>query len=192
MSEKQKIIGIDYGSKLAGTTVICYNNNNKIQTLQSEKKKDADAMILKFCDSYNPKLIFIDAPLSLPSAYFNDTASDYFYREADKVTQAMSPMFIGGLTARAIKLKNALQAQNREVIETYPRQLVKHLSLEHFYKKDIKDFLQALETKIAMPNLPEVDNWHSVDAILAYSSAQRFTEGKSELFGNPEEGVIYI
>ena len=41
-------IGIDYGSKLAGTTVICYKKEGRLQLLQSEKKSDADAFVSQF------------------------------------------------------------------------------------------------------------------------------------------------
>ena len=34
--------GIDYGSKLAGTTVICFAHNKHLEFIQSEKKQDAD------------------------------------------------------------------------------------------------------------------------------------------------------
>ena len=45
-------LGIDYGSKLAGTTVICFEKNKQLHFLQSEKKKDADAKGCRSSDEH--------------------------------------------------------------------------------------------------------------------------------------------
>jgi hypothetical protein len=37
-----------------------------------------------------------------------------------------------------------------------------------------------------------VDNWHTFDALLAYISGWRYTQGKHEAFGDPREGQIII
>lgn len=88
-------LGIDYGSKLAGTTAICYQEGDALTIIQSEKKQDADRFINDTVESLKPEQIFIDAPLSLPAAYFGN-GDDYFYRDCDRQLKAMSPMFLGG------------------------------------------------------------------------------------------------
>ena len=42
------IAGIDYGSKMAGTTVIAFEQNNKVVLIGSRENQDADQMILDF------------------------------------------------------------------------------------------------------------------------------------------------
>ena len=42
------LVGIDYGSKLAGTTVIAYTQENEVHFMSSVKKQDADQMIINF------------------------------------------------------------------------------------------------------------------------------------------------
>jgi hypothetical protein len=72
--QKEKLIhaGVDFGSKLAGTTVICYAaESGKINFLASAKKQDADEMLRDFFASSHISLICLDAPLSLPAAYKN-------------------------------------------------------------------------------------------------------------------------
>ncbi len=186
----KKFIGIDYGSKLAGTTVICYAENNKLQIKQSEKKKDADVFIKTFCADYRPDYIYIDAPLSLPKVYSgNASSNDYFYRQADKETKAMSPMFLGGLTARAMKLNNELSAN---CYEAYPKMLVSTLQIESFYKLDLTAFLSALAqaTQISLPE--SITNWHQVDGVLAYIIGMRHQRDEALTYGDPNEGVIYV
>ncbi|MEM6380094.1 MAG: DUF429 domain-containing protein, partial [Bacteroidota bacterium] len=132
-------VGIDYGSKMAGTTVIAFARaDGKIEFYQSEKKKDADKMIETWLMEHSIKLVFIDAPLSLPKVYQKPTASgNYFYRKADAELRAMSPMFLGGLTARAMRLKAVLSEEACQLFEVYPGQLAKHLELpKEKYKKD--------------------------------------------------------
>lgn len=193
MPKKQitRFIGIDYGSKLAGTTAICFAEENKLKIIQSEKKRDADQFILDFCQNFNPELVFIDAPLSLPKAYFEEQANDYFYRAADRATQAMSPMFIGGLTARAIKLKATLHKRDCEVLETYPKKLVQELQLTEHYKKDLLQFRKSLQQYCPVQP-PLFKNWHQADCALAYISALRYTHDRGQIIGDKHEGLIFI
>ena len=105
------IFGVDYGSKMAGTTVVAVARERQIDLLQSGRKQDADAWLLETAVAQQPDHIFLDAPLSLPGVYRHlPGRSDYFYREADRELQAMSPMFLGGLTARAMQLHERLRA----------------------------------------------------------------------------------
>ena len=136
MDQGYEFIGVDYGSKLAGTTAISYLEEGKIRILQSKKKEDADQFLSELILRLSPKSIFIDAPLSLPAAYHNK-GTDYFYRKADRDCKAMSPMFLGGLTARAMKLK--AQHADRNFIEVYPAMLARVvLELGEAYAKKEK------------------------------------------------------
>ncbi len=195
----QSIIGIDYGSKLAGTTVIAYaNEQNIVQFLTSEKKKDADKFLLDAIIKLHPKHIFLDAPLSLPGVYtMPDEYDNYFYRVGDKLLKGMSPMFLGGLTARAMRLKQELIKLNIEVFETYPAIHAQRFELKNLnYKKqlqylaDVINFLQS-----ALPfsfDSPQIKSWHQVDALLAFYAGFRFLNGEIESFGEEKEGMIWV
>lgn len=193
MPKKQitSFIGIDYGSKLAGTTAVCYAQGSELKIIQSEKKRDADQFVLDFCQNFKPELVFIDAPLSLPKAYFEEQAHDYFYRAADRETQAMSPMFIGGLTARAIQLKVNLAKQACEVMETYPKKLVQELQLTGHYKKDLLQFRKSLQQYCPL-QFPLFETWHQADSALAYLSAFRYVNEACRVFGDMKEGQIFV
>ncbi|MDF1694378.1 MAG: DUF429 domain-containing protein [Saprospiraceae bacterium] len=187
--------GIDYGSKLAGTTVVTYNQGHALLQQSSVKKQDSDDMIIKMVENMQPKDIFIDAPLSLPNAYFGK-GQDFFYRACDKELKAMSPMFLGGLTARAMKLKNKIEQSEIKVYETYPGALVRNLSqLESVYDKKAKSISQALKNEVVclleeftLDVFPQ--NMHQLDSLLAWYSGYRHYQGKAQNVGNPEEGVI--
>lgn len=200
-------IGIDYGSKLAGTTVIAFEDFGEIDFIQSEKKKDADQFILDFISANSYFKIFLDAPLSLPIVYSNPQLGDnYFYRKADMALKAMSPMFLGGLTARAMKLqalagKRNLAFSNQSFnepvnfIETYPSALRKELfpNTVNYHKKNLASlnpFMTELLIKFPFKLKQNPVNWHQVDALLAWWSGFRFHENKHKTFGDKEEGQI--
>jgi len=119
-------MGIDYGAKKAGTTAICYQEGNRLFTSLSVKGADADDFCFQQIERLRPEFIMIDAPLSLPDAYFGK-GDDFFYRQCDRELNAMSPMFLGGLTARAMRLADQLKSRQMLVYETYPRALASEL-----------------------------------------------------------------
>lgn len=189
-------IGIDYGSKLAGTTVLACVEDNAIQFHQSRKKQDADQFILDLLEARpGSSYVFLDAPLSLPAAYYG-RGDDFFYRQADKSVQAMSPMFLGGLTARAIRLTHQLRDANHQVFEVYPGHLARIFGLKpKGYKKE-KDALNSLSDSLAsafpypMEAFPR--NWHQFDALLALLTGFRFLQKQHHTFGHPDEGCIIV
>lgn len=190
-------IGIDYGSKLAGTTAISYLDKGAVHTVISVKNQDADNMILEFVAA-RPKLqsVYIDAPLSLPAALYGK-GNNYFYRKADAALKAMSPMFLGGLTARAIRIKDLLQLQEINCHEVYPGGLVRSdEKLKNSYsKKDpaaIKGFMQALEPllPVAIGNTPT--SWHMVDALLCWWIGYKHQHQIHTAIGDVDEGIILI
>ncbi|MEO1517559.1 MAG: DUF429 domain-containing protein [Bacteroidota bacterium] len=188
-------VGIDYGSKLAGTTVLCWEQDGQLHYQQSEKKKDADQWLIQLIQELSPPEVFIDAPLSLPAAY-HGKGEDFFYRDCDRELRAMSPMFLGGLTARAMKLRHLLSPQQIVFQETYPAELVRNLpDLKECYlkKKAMRaDFLDKLQQLLPHPIHTMPTNWHQADAILAWMSGWRHQQNKAKQIGRPEEGLIII
>ena len=193
-------VGIDYGSKIAGTTVACYAQRGGVCVAQSEKKKDADEFLKHQVAEIKPTFIFLDAPLSLPNVYAKGqlatATDDYFYRACDRQLGAMSPMFLGGLTARAMKLATHWQQQGVKVCETYPAALAAHWQLKTMdYKGDIAAIAPVvafLQTQIPMVVRQEdFTNWHRVDALLAFVSGYRFMGDSHICLGDAGEGQIF-
>ena len=194
------IIGIDYGAKMTGTTVIARMfEHNKVDFFSSSKNKDADSFILNFMEQNEDVwLVYIDAPLSLPKVYSEKSSEgNYFYREADKATGAMSPMFLGGLTARAMQLSAKLTKMGVKVVETYPAKLAEVLSLkEKSYKKDfsqVSTLCNIIKEKSGLEfDNESVETWHHFDALLCLYSAKRYEMQSAMVFGNPLEGTITV
>ena len=195
---KNTIVGVDYGNKYAGTTVICYNDAHKVRFIAAPKNADADSFLISELNYIKPDLVMIDAPLSLPGVYWlGDSYSDFFFRKCDRDLKAMSPMFLGGLTARAMALRYRLNGISPLMYETYPRKLVDLLDLPlTIYKKkkgDLHQFAEHLADKLGIRiNTSEISSWHHTDALLAFISGIRFLEDLQQVFGTPEEGIIIV
>jgi len=192
-----KICGVDYGSKMAGTTVICYYDTTTQQlTLEgSEKKKDADAFLKKSIKTHQPSYVFIDAPLSLPLVYQNRPGyTDFFFRKVDREVQGMSPLFLGGLTARAMKLAHDLSPL--PFYETYPAAQSQRMNLKPLgYKTKVAQLAPVLgEINQQYPEfvIPPIKNWHEVDALLALIGAYRFWKNEHQVMGDKDEGLVYL
>ncbi len=189
------ILGIDYGSKLAGTTAACWQDHQALHLTQSAKKQDADQWLEALIQKLNPDRVFIDAPLSLPKVFTHPSeSSDYFYRAADRQLGAMSPMFLGGLTARAMRLVHT--CSSRTFFETYPKAVLTELGMmEAGYKKeaDLIAKLSLRVSKVSGMSLAAVPgNWHQFDALLAWTAGWRYDQGKAKSYGEAGEGLIWV
>jgi uncharacterized protein len=194
------LAGIDYGSKMAGTTVLCVYSatTTPLQWYTSAKNQDADEFLMEHLMELRPDLVMLDAPLSLPGIYKQpDQYSDYFYRKCDRILQGMSPMFLGGLTARAIKLKDQLAEAKIRCQETYPACQASRLELVDLgYKHQTSSIRPVLDKILDIAPVTtepgELTSWHHIDALLALMAAINFKNHKSQLVGDPNEGVIYL
>lgn len=190
------ICGIDYGAKMAGTTVVAWQEGGIVRFSASAKKRDADRFLLDFFAIRPPGKIFIDAPLSLPEVYRTGTENlpkgevpDFHYRACDREAGAMSPMFLGGLTARAMKLAFQLRRDGHAVYETYPGLLARHFELSAAGYKGEKAAIEAciealtgkMKLAVAVYSPPD---WHHFDALLALCSGMRRERGESTELGS--------
>lgn len=189
----EKWIGIDLGGQTTGSTAICYLQKGFLQFDQAPIRSNADDWIFNWLGKHQEiESIFIDAPLSLPAAYF-DKGRDFMFREADRQVGAMSPMFLGGLTARAIRLKYELEKKDLEIKETYPAHLEKEL-FGHKTPKKQSIPLERLDelSLLSGYGVSEVKNRHQYDALLAWVSGWRHYKQQHKVFGDQKEGVIII
>lgn len=183
-------LGIDFGAKLAGTTAVCFAMDDQLHLLQSAKKQDADAWLRHVIAEQQTSAVFMDAPLSLPSVY-RGFGADYHYRACDRAVGAMSPMFLGGLMARAMQLRSAFA--EIPFYEAYPAQLVRTIWPDCvLYKCDLDLFCEKLAEMLPHPFAQQPENWHQVDATLAWLTGWRYAQGEAVSFGEAEEGVIWV
>lgn len=200
MKIPKTFIGIDYGKKDSGNTVLCYKQEDRMGFVGTEKNRDPDPVIIEQAEKLKAEYIFLDAPLSLPKIYFNasDKEKDYFYRRCDRDLGAMSPMFIGGLTARAIRLRHILEDKGFIVKEVYPSALANLLDLRsHGYKEKTINIIRCMDviaSQFHIYNIREkqMPTWHHFDALLALISGGRYLQGVAEHYGHSGEGLIYV
>ena len=185
--------GVDYGAKKSGNTAVAISDGSKIFLHQVKKGSDADKRLNELLNEFPPDLVAIDAPLSLPLGWCGGEG-DLFYRKCDMELKAMSPLFLGGLTARAVQFKRKLEEKKIEVIECYPKAFVQNVLNGDYPEAGDKldDALQKVINahKLKLKNLPA--NEHQVDAILSLIMAFRFQKGLAYSFGEVEEGVIWV
>jgi predicted nuclease with RNAse H fold len=198
------MVGIDLGSQLAGTTALAVLDGDEVVIRQSEKGKSADDFIQNQLKELSVgSLVGIDAPLSLPEVYIKEALDlteepDFHYRECDKKVKAMSPMFLGGLTARAMKLAHHLQQKGLKIFEIYPKMVFQNsIQNREGYKKKwnrnlAEEWLSELEAKHGFKLQSGLENWHQFDAVLALTATLRIYSGEAEKVGDENEGVIYF
>lgn len=189
-----KVLGIDLaGSEKRSTgicildemlnayTFVCYTNREIVEL----------AILVK------PKIIAIDAPLSLPSGRKNLNKIGPHLRECDKILQKMKikffPLSLGPmrkLTLRGIKLKKNLEKLSFKIIEVYPGATQDLLKIPRKQKglKELKNGLIKLGINIQKKK-PTADE---LDAITAAYTAYLFLKGKAIEIGNKNEGTIII
>ena len=186
------IVGIDFGAKLSGNTVICFLLKQNLHFIQFKKGENADSRIQQWIVENRPVEIGLDAPISLPSAYFGK-GHDYMYRHADRLLNGMSPMFLGGLIARAMALKEFVEELGSHVIEVYPAAFVnkRYEDLAVLYKEDLGTCTRILKDKFEYKLAEEPVNWHQFDAWVCWIITDMFRQGRHESAGFPEEGLIY-
>jgi predicted nuclease with RNAse H fold len=200
------IAGIDFGAKMAGTTVLATLEleTMNVELFRSAKGRDADVFLARAIHASQPALVCIDAPLSLPGVYRGlhhqdgTPFEDFMFRCADRELGAMSPMFLGGLTARAVRLAHQITQTGVRCAEAYPAAQAQRLQLNHRGYKTDKHFIpdvwqELLQCSVFRSQTSAVKlSWHDVDAVLALLAAWRLHIGTADQYGCPEEGVIVV
>jgi hypothetical protein len=131
----------------------------------------------------SPRVVAIDAPLSLPKTGFTRYVDRQMVKLGYRVLPPLYPA-MRLLTKRGIKLSRKLRAREIEVIEVHPRSSMKALSIN---TRNWKGRLADLGFKIPQVRASE----HEVDAIFAAVTAVMYLRGKYERIGD-EEGVIIL
>ncbi len=184
-------IGLDLAGVESRPTGFCIFDGKKIETSLVYTNKE----IISKIDKSNPKVIAIDAPLSLPQGRKSiEERTDVHLRQCDKELLRRRikffPITLGPmrkLTERGIKLKKVLESKGYKVIEVYPggAQDVLHIPR----KQKGLDKLRIGLKKLGIKGLTKDMTDHELDAVTCAYVGKLFLEGKSETLGD-KNGIV--
>jgi uncharacterized protein len=186
------IIGLDLAGVETRPTGFCLLSDLRSETTILYTDKE----ILRKTEENNPRVIAIDAPLSLPSGRksLSDRTGNHL-RECDRefLKQGIKlfPVTLGPmrkLTERGICLRGILESKQYTVIEAYPGGAQDVLRIPR--KKYGIDKLKAGLEKLGIEGLKEGLSHHELDAVTCAFVGKLFLEGKSITYGKPGKGIV--
>ena len=171
-----------------------------------------DSDIMKVVTRHGFELVAIDAPLSLPKGLccLEESCSCQPMAgvkgrncERELARLGISCYFttkksiIKDMVYRGIRLKTKLESMGYEVIEVYPYASKVRLFGRNIPKKSAPAGLTFLKQRISelLPNIaPYLPKFkHDMcDAVIAAHTAFLYSQSRTELCGEPDEGVIYL
>ncbi len=190
MKEKT-VVGIDLAGTQGRPTGICIIRNKEIETFIVY----GDEEILRMIREVEPSVIAIDAPLSLPEerktlgkrlkAHLRECDRELLKRKIKVFPPTLGPM--KKLTERGISLKKKLEEEGYEVIEVYPggAQDVWKIPRKTKGKEKLRKGLERLGVKVE-----EGVSDHELDAITSAIVGRLYLEGRFELYGTKENGIV--
>jgi len=177
--------GLDLACQQTNSTGFATLKNKKLFTCHLYKTDE----IIKAVTIFNPKIIAIDAPLSLPKKGNMRNADKLMNKKGYRVFPPLIPT-MKKLTLRAAKIKETLERKNYQIIEVHPTSTCKAL---HLPKKDWGKIQEALQQMGFRGELTTRKlSPHEIDAAIAALTAYLHLQGKTELIGDKEEGYIIV
>lgn len=186
------IVGLDLAGVKHRPTGLCV-----LEHMQAETKLVfADDEVLEATTENKPKVIAIDAPLSLPSGRSSiEQRTNVHLRECDKELLRRGikffPVTLGPmrkLTARGIMIKNAFENDGLKVIEVYPGGAQDVLGIAR--KQQGLDRLRAALEEEGVKGLNSQMSDHELDAVTCALVGKLFLEGKTVTYRTPEQAII--
>lgn len=191
---KMVVLGIDLSADEKRRSGICILKGKRVQTMLL----CTDEELLSLVRKVHPKLIAIDAPLSLPPdrRSINERTGEHLRfcdRELLKRGIRFFPITLGGmrkLTERGIRLKALLEADGFQVIEVFPggAQDVLGLPRKHHDLNGLRNGLRQLGLK----GIRDDATHDELDAITAAYVGWLFLHGEAEILGDWEQGAIVM
>jgi len=190
-----KIVGIDLAGSENRPTGFC-TMTEELAARTSIVYKDHE--ILELIKKETPRIVAIDAPLSLPRGRTSlETREPYHLRECDRDLLKMGikffPITLGPmrkLTERGMRLKSIIERLGFEVIEVYPggaqdvlRIPRKHVSLE--------GLLRGLR-RLGIKGLKHSMSGDELDAVTCALVGYLYLKGDYVALGDEEEGTIIM
>jgi predicted nuclease with RNAse H fold len=182
---KNIIIGIDLAGVEKNPTGWALWKNKVISTCHLYKNQE----ILEHLTKFEPTLIAIDAPLSLPKKETMRKADKEMYRHGYPVFPPRFPA-MEKLTLRAIELTQQIKRKNLRIIEVHPTSTRKALKISAKDWKKIQTIFLHMNLKGNLETRALTS--HEIDAVTSALTGYLYLQGKTELIGDEEEGYIVV
>ena len=186
------IVGLDLAGVESRPTGLCILIDMQAETFLVY----ADGEILTKIREINPRVVAIDAPLSLPPGRNSlEERTGVHLRESDRELLRRGikffPVTLGPmrkLTERGISLKKILKAQNFVVIEAYPGGAQDVFGIPR-KQKGLNNLKAGLEN-LGIKRLHSEMSDHELDAVTCAYVGKLFLEGQAVTYGDPNDGIV--
>lgn len=186
------VVGLDLAGIETRPSGFCILKEMKVET----KLLYSDEEIIQKIERLKPRIIAIDAPLSLPPGRKSiEERNKIHLRECDKELLKRGikffPITLGPmrkLTERGIKLKKILEDRGFKVIEVYPggAQDVWNIPRK---QRGLKKLMNGLK-KIGIKGLEKDMNDHELDAVTCALVGKCYLDKKTEILGTIDNGIV--
>jgi len=189
------VVGIDLAANHKKQSGFCIMNENlEVKTFLLF----TDNEILDYVKHYNPELIAVDAPLSLPMGRKSlEEKSNIHLRLCDRELLELGikffPITLGPmrkLTKRGIKLKQMLENLGYKVIEVFPGATQDILGLVR--KNQGIDKLREGLISLGIKGIKNEMNDDELDAITCALTGLLYLKGECIELGDKKEGILII
>lgn len=186
------VIGLDLAGVESRRTGLCIFKDMKAETFLVH----TDREILERIEENRPKIVAIDAPLSLPTGRTSiEQRTDVHLRECDKELLRRGikffPITLGPmrkLTTRGINLRRILESKHFRVIEVYPGGAQDILGIPR-KQKGLERLRSGLE-RLGIIGLNSRMSDHELDAVTCALVGRLVLEEKSVTYGTSEQAII--
>lgn len=186
------VVGLDLAGVETRPSGSCILNEMKVET----ELLYSDEEIIQKIEKLKPKIIAIDAPLSLPPGRKSITEiTNVHLRECDKELLRRGikffPITLGPmrkLTERGIRLKKVLKDRGFKVIEVYPggAQDVWNIPRK---QRGLEKLMNGLKN-IGIKGLKKDVSDHELDAVTCALVGKHCLDGKAEVLGTIDNGIV--
>ncbi len=186
------IVGLDLAGVETRPTGFCILSEMKAETYHLF----TDAEIIENTVKANPRIITIDAPLSLPPGRKSiEERTGNHLRDSDRVLLKMGiklfPITLGPmrkLTVRGIRLRETLEHRGFKVLEAYPGGAQDVLGIPR--KRQGLEKMRVGLTALGILGFNTDMSDHELDAATIAYVGKLFLEGKAVIYGDPDQGIV--
>ena len=179
------IIGIDLAGVEKNPTGWALWKNKVVSTCHLYENQE----ILEHLTKFEPTVIAIDAPVSLPKKGVMRKADKEMYRRGYPVFPPRFPA-MEKLTLRAMKIIQQIKRDELHIIEVHPTSTRKALKIPTKDWEKIQNIFLHMGLKGDLET--RVLTSHEIDAITAALTGYLYLQGKTELIGDEQEGYIVV